>query len=75
MKFAAMQNIPCGSFRGWIRKVKRISVDAAFPSILLKRINKRTDLEKIAWAIFHIKKYSMSTTEVAEQLGYSIRTV
>lgn len=34
LKFAAMQNIPYGSFRGWIRKVKRLrSLDTAFPPI------------------------------------------
>ncbi len=76
LKFAAMQNIPYGSFRGWIRKVKRLgSLDAAFPPIPLKRVNKRSNLEKIAWAIFHIKKYSMSASEVAVQLGYNIRSV
>ena len=74
--FAALNNVSCGLLRHWVRKVKKFgSIDSAYPAIRNSLLNSRSNFEIIAWALYEVKQNHRSTREVAEQLGYNIRSV
>ena len=75
-RFAAINNLSCRLLKNWIRKVKKSgSIDLAYPSIQVQLSSCKSNFEIIAWAVYEVKQNQRSTREVADQLGYNIRSV
>lgn len=75
-RFAALNNVRCGLLRHWGRKVKKFgSIDSAYPAIRNSLPNSRSNFEFITWAVYEVRQNHRCTREVAEQLGYNIRSV
>lgn len=75
-RFAAINNLSCRLLKNWIRKVKKSgSIDLAYPAIQVQLSNCKSNFEIIAWAVYEVKQNQRSTRDVADQLGYNIRSV
>ena len=75
-RFAALNNLSCRLLKNWLRKVKKSgSIDLAYPAIQVQLSSCKSNFEIIAWAVYEVKHNQRSTREVADQLGYNIRSV
>lgn len=75
-RFAAINNLSCHLLKNWIRKVKKtVSIDLAYPPIQVQLSSCKSNFGIIAWAVYEIKQNQRSTKDVADQLGYNIRSV